>query len=373
MVSPWERELGDVAAFDMMDEAESHYLRELGTPPFNLSHWESGDQYRLMTRHLLPVQNPLDFFSYRYSHEISDRFRALRMFGYDIENSECLLCPNGTSAISAAFIFIKKFAGRVFVIGPNYFSIDMLPSLYGIPAENIIRPKGGLAEAVGSLERNDAIVLTNPVYSVGTPRQTWEIRHLEEAQERGAFVIVDECICPLGSYVALPMSIRTELISIHAPHKSIGVNGLKFGAVAFPKKYQNHFYDHADIHIGAIGSSSAAALAHFCSPKYLDMQRIAQDFMSRARANLTAMAGNVHFPPRSAGCFVSCYFPEQPATLISRPEQFLAFMRATGASVIPNRLNRIEAECFSFRLNLLRYSTRMAAAFKRVCAYINEL
>src|SRR5688572_9357619 len=107
-----------------LDDISANYAKEFGSPPFNLSHWDSSEH---TTRVLLPeLQLPLlpSAAPYLYPYNLSGHSDVIERLGLSHPLKHCTFTPNGTSAILFAVWWLKAIGvSRIIVLCPSYFPV----------------------------------------------------------------------------------------------------------------------------------------------------------------------------------------------------------------------------------------------------------
>jgi hypothetical protein len=222
----------------------------------------------------------------------------------------------------------------------------------------------------------DAVWITNPVYCTSMYYSARDADRLRVLAQSGVTVVLDECLCELGHQLAPSFPREAEVVALLAPHKSICVNGLKFAAVVFGKKWQDTFDSWADVWLGCLPLSSVLGTRHLLGSDFLSYSSRFKDECATAFAKLKAIVlefSTLSIDKDPEGYLVSVFAPSLPAEL-GLDFQFLErSTQATGAIFIAGLRNQLDpAAGLSFRVNLAALDKAAEGALHRLCFFLER-
>lgn len=373
------RELRLLADLDGISE---RYKERFGATPINLSLWNPAETLVRDFELRLPASPDLRGIDYAFSYEIPEREVLLKALGFDPAARGCLLTHSGSTAIVASANWLRKRrCSQVLIVGPRYFTVPHALTSFGIDwtVAHMRRSQNGkfsfpILEGL-SLDKIDAIWLTNPVYCTGVDYNGRELDDfISTMLGRGMRIVIDECLSERGRRIG-PQFTQEGIAAIYAPHKSICVNGVKFAVIVFDSLEQEHFDSWCDVWNGCLPISSIVGIRHFLTP---DFERYRTDFRKltllrheKVRAILS-QTPSISLDPEADGYLISVYVPRIEARFGLDASFLEEAANATGAIFIAGARNEMDpAAGLSFRVNLAAIDSAALGALARLCAWLD--
>ena len=375
---------GDVTELDMLDALDGladEYVRAFGSPPFNVSHWDSSRSFTDRITEPLPLSALPNVFDYRYSYELGSHPSVVRKLGFPEGRYACLITPSGTSAIVCLLNLLRILPVTGIVsTSPVYFPVIHNAAAYGIRLTHqpMVRNSGrfSLAPAIlsGEIPPSEAIWVTSPVYCTGVYLEDEDVNALRRHMERGGLVIADEALAMPGQELARALGAHENFFGLYTPHKAVCINGVKFGAIVANGAFQRHFDHWADVLIGGIGVSAIVALEHFLSDRFDAYQLTYTEQVCSTRQFVDSLAESlpgIELDRQASGHFMSMYASGLPGDLGHAGTRALIW--ASGASFITGHRNHFGSGLpFCWRLNLARDGRPFRAALGRLATAASQ-
>jgi len=317
-------DLGEIRELSLLKDLEdiaARYERDYGAPPLNLSTWDPSKE--LGARKLLgPVSlsQPLRV-DYSFTYTAPRKLKLLSKLGFQSDNRDCLLSHSGSSAIVAMINWLRiNGRKRLLIVGPRYFTVPHACAALGVTCSitHFRRVHGSYtlpSDFASVARRFDAVWVTNPVYCTSADIAAEDLRVLSGIAVEGPILILDECLAEDGRQIGPQMQkAGGEIFSIHAPHKAICVNGLKFAALTYDPKWASQFDSWSDVWLGCLPASSELAIEHYLSPNF---EVYADSFKAECRQAFAALADIVQRYPgieldtQASGYLVSVIGPHE--------------------------------------------------------------
>lgn len=375
------RELDDLTFLDRLSE---EYEARYGVAPFHLSHWDPSQETVNALLHKLDLPRPSMIAPYIFSYDLDLQSAIVSKLGSDDRSRSCFIVPNGTSAIFFAMWWLKaNGVTDLLVICPCYFSVLHSCRVLGMRYSLIYAERNhqqwklsheAILQGLRDRQRYTALWITNPLYNTGVYWSLSETHFLNELLDGGLRLVMDECNVPLGCEVTRHLLPSANLLSLHSPHKSLCLNGVKFAVLIFDYQHGSFFTQWSDVVVGGLGLSSYAAVLHFLSDNFDIVQRFFLDRIASARrrvAQTVAEAGSkCNLDASTSGYLITAYAPHLPDRGLGA-DFVRKLIFESGATMIPGYRNHFDPRVgFSFRLNLARDSAQFHAASRRVIEFL---
>jgi aspartate/methionine/tyrosine aminotransferase len=363
----------EVEAVDRLIEIAEAYCKLFGRSPANLSHWDPAEHSSRFRRHLR-VPQLREPVAYRFPFQLNAREHLLTRLGYSHPSRRVLVTENGTSAVLAAANSLALLGvTSVKVVAASYFASRYALWRCGIDVgqEHWIRGPTGFTLPPLPLSPGEAVWLESPIFNTGVKIGEREVLRLAELAENGHFIVVDEVLSGGSSAPSAALQSSSRFIAVHAPHKSICVNGLKFGAVCFDRIYYDVFDQWSDVLNGALSLSAEAAVDHFLSPDFDGYRRVVEEECRDGETwllqQLRSHGGNFVTDAGATGYWRTVYAPGIPAAQGDDWDWISSIVEESGATFIPGTRSAFDpAWGFNFRVNLLRLGPIERAALRRL-------
>ena len=359
----------------MLEDIEDSYAKRFGAAPFNISHWDSSNEFeKEMLGHLdIPALNSV--ISYRFSYQITEPDPVIIKLGGIVGMHSGLFTPSTTTSILCVLNWLKsQRKKKILVMCPSYFSLTHACRRFGLGLSRayLKRNNGGfsLPPANSSIWREPSVLwITNPVYGAGVYLSKADVLFISGLLKSGWTVVADECLALPGEELIRRLGEHKNFVSIYSPHKSICVNGIKFSVVLFNRKHLAFMERWADVWYGGLGCSSSLAIIHFLSANFDSYQSIFLRSIARQQRIVDQLCRKpfVETDAEAKGHFVSCYFPVLSSRLGNSRMFLEKLVNSTGGSVISGNRSRFGRECgFSFRVNLARSGPNFRPTLARI-------
>jgi aspartate/methionine/tyrosine aminotransferase len=311
---------------------------------------------------------------YRFSYQLACREKLLAALGYTAAGRRIMVTENGTSAVVAAASSLGLLGvTRVVLLAPCYFAAKHALRRFGLEVQLVHwhREEGQFSLPELRLGPNDALWLENPVFNTGCSGLEGQTDALQKMMHEQHYIVADEALAVPPGPLSPALSDASRYIGVHAPHKALCVNGLKFGAVSFHDSLYELFDHWSDIFNGGLSLSAEAALEHFLSPEYENHASVVAREIDEAQTSLSqvvAGAGNgFELDNATSGYWRTIYVPSIPAHAGEDLEWIAGLAEATGAIFIPGSRAAFDPSWgFSFRVNLLRLGRTEVGALRRL-------
>lgn len=364
-----------------IDAIKEEYISILGTSPFNISHWDTGNQYQSKISKIIlieEIEEIENIFNYEFSYTLRPELieKVTRKLGIAKERL-VHITPNGTSANVLALAMIKKKGlKKLGIFGPCYFQIPIIAQSLGIEIEILEawNPIFGLdANKISNPSKFDAIWLTNPVYCFNNYYSFDSLEIIEYILSRNVVVIADECNSINGKELARKFSKYPNFIGTYAPHKGVCINGLKFGLVINGgiEKYELDYL--SDCWIGPLSRNVIGDMNHFNSDNYDLICKIFNDEILKSEYFLNTYSKELPITiHHGMGHFRVISINGTPRELESNVEFFKSVIFKTGILYIPMIFNHSPGNLdFSFRINILANTAKIQETLPRLVSYIS--
>lgn len=375
-------DINELKWLEDIDFISKEYESTFGAPPLNLSDWNPSLKFKEDLNIRTPLSEFIDPIDYIFSYDLGCKEKIINRIGFS--NSGFLATHSGSSAILASISAIKSRGyKKALIVCPHYFTVPYALKSMGLEYSFIYSSKQGSKYLLPTLDEInekefDFLWITNPVYCTGIKYNSQDLRDLIYGTQKDKIIVIDECINPDLYINCIYKEIKTEnTFIIFSPHKSICVNGIKFGGVSFPHSYQNEFDDWSDVLQGCLPKSSLVAIDHFLSS---DFSRYRSEFIEKIYNNYTVIKEIISdFRSLDIDDFCESYLVTVYANHIpAKHGENFKFMKEvayhTGATFISGRRNKIpDSVGLSFRINLACHNKEFEGCIFRTFQYLNNL
>lgn len=365
---------------EIVEAVEERYAKEFGRGPLNLSHWDPSSEFVASVGPVPTMDLETDPVKYIYSYNLGSTTAVLEKLGFDPRVKSCLITPNGTTSMLCAVNWAAHHSESLSILCPFYFPVAHQARHRGLTVDKLFMqrrdgryhlPEGDL----GSLGR--PLWLTNPVYCTGVYPGVDDRSRLRQQLEAGRMVIADECLASSGHELGRHFGDYPNFIGLYSPHKTVCLNGMKFSAVVFDRRYEAYFHQWADVLYGGLSASTTLAIRQYLSE---DFELYGERFRAGTARTLAAVTGlGGQFPAvdldhGSIGHFATLYLPKLRDTLGESQDFLWDLARTSGAVIVSNARNHFDSSSgFSFRLNLAMGGSAFVGAVGRVLRFLSEM
>lgn len=365
-----------------LDDVVEKYTQLSGKVPVNISHWDAASIYqkRIATAIRLDIEMGQSRLNYEFSNTLP--VSLLNALGAKLGGKQVLVCPSGTASNLMALVVLKHIGKqRLIIVGPCYFQIPILAQSLGLSVvhADICDAATGIAESALLFEdpMNDAIWVTNPIYCIGQYHSRADQNRLVDILSAGGCVVADECNALQGQELSHVLGHFSGFIGTYAPHKSLCVNGLKFGVLLTSIIDDANMRRLSDSWIGPLPRSVRTDIRHFLSDNFQTLKAICENSTYSSEKVIRSILENKDSQTNlldGTGHFRVISFP-QTNTCYERSERvYLEILKKTNTSYIPMSLNHASKRLgFSFRVNLLQDDTTLLRYLPNLVAAIEEI
>jgi aspartate/methionine/tyrosine aminotransferase len=364
----------EVAAIDYLYNLAEDYRRRHGRAPVELSHWDPSESFAEAFPRKLAVIDLGEPLHYRYSFESDVRTEVTQKLGYTAPSRRILLTENGTNAVLAVANALALMGVRgVALLSPCYFATGYALERFGIEVRRLywLRVDNRFVAPEIALSDGEALWAESPIFGTGVSADDQLAPAFRDLIAAGRIVIYDRSLDARAGPMALEFEMATNFLSIHAPHKTICVNGLKSGVATFHGDLYDAFDHWADVLAGGLSLSAEAATRHFVSPDFDAYAKAIGRHAAEVDLTLKGLVAEsgpaFQTDDATVGYWRTIYAPEVPAALGKDRDWLADLVDSTGAVPIPGvRAGCSEDWGFCFRLNLLRYDAGFRGALRRL-------
>jgi len=347
---------------------------------FNLSHWNAGREYHRKVESALQLLPEGSRFDYEFSQTLPQELTTAVASKLGLSsNRVAQITPSGTLANLLALVLLKtKGRRRLIVVGPCYFQVPILAKELGLEVVHTTDWLPGEAISTKLLDTAstdlDAFWLTNPVYCFGHLYTREQIEDMSALLEGGYALIADECNASIGTELGHALNGFANFIGTYSPHKSVCINGLKFGVLNVPQSEINTIRLLGDSWVGPLPRSIRTDMSQFISENFSSVERL---FLQQLKKNEQLFQSLIsRLPVQSyAG---SGHFRVLTLNGVTRVHEtsiklFQQVVEDTQSAFIPMVCNAGPSSLeFSFRVNLLTDMPKLAARLPLIVEAINQ-
>ncbi len=325
----------------------------------------------------LPLGEP---FHYRYSFESDLRQTILAKLGYSACERRILLTENGTNAVLAVANALALIGVRnVVLLSPSYFATEYALRRCGISVRRAYwqRNKGIFTLPPLRVVAGEALWAESPIFGTGVSADQLLSPVVRRVVDEGHAVVLDRSLEVDAGELAVAVQESPTFFTVHAPHKTVCVNGMKFGAATFHTTHYDSFDHWADVLAGGLSLSAEAASRHFSSTAFDRYYESMAEYVSAAASSVEGVVRrfnpHIQIDVDCVGYWRTIYAPEVPAEKGNDREWLKWLVERTGAVPIPGLWTSCSREWgFCFRVNLLRYDSSFKGALHRLVRALAE-
>ena len=369
----------ELRLLDLVQDLEARYHSTYGTPPINLSHWDTSVEFRRALSAHVWASFDGDVIDYVYPSRVGTLPQVLKKLGVR-DGHDGLIVPSGTAGIVCAANWLRTRRVRhVAIISPTYWTTVHSLRLMGIDASIVPARRSGSGfrlSAMHAAGAEDAIWMTLPYYSTGVYLDDCDHDWLQWALKHGVHVVIDECLALPGREMLRRLEPHENLLAIYEPHKALSINGLKFSVIVVHPAQRPQLRHWGTVLFGSIGVGALAAISHFLSEAFDHCTASFESAVAAAfdRIRDAVKDTDVQFDEGASGNYVTMYLAGIDSSLERDAEFTWKLVKSSSAVFIPNSRNHLDPEAgYSFRLNLAAYDTRFHAAVVRLARAATEL
>lgn len=371
-----------IEEMDKIREIEAEVKKKTGKRVYDISHWDSGENYKNYLNQYIDFPIVKDVFDYYYSYNIDPRIHneVRKKININIEDTFSLFLPSSTLSIVSIANFLSKKIKKICILQPSYFSVAPCLQSFGLTvfSEELIYKDGMFIIPIDKILKNnyDAIWVTSPVFCTSISFTKTEISKLETLLKSQKYVICDESLSIYDSNISSLLLNNEYLLSIHCPHKVLGTNTIKFSCIVANRIHQDFFNVWSDVFVGGLSFSTKMAILHFLSDNYNFALRKGLDFINENYEivkELLFQHNEFCSYTKAMGNYVTIIMNKIPYN-ISKEHNFIKLLiENTNVSLLPGYL---EGFCqnfgFCFRINLTLDRTPLINSLNQVLLYLEN-
>ena len=361
---------------DEIDQLILDYEIQNNTKIMNLSRWEFSDQFYSSVLSLTTWPNEYSHTSYNYPWELGLPEKIKNKLNIP-DNFDCIVLANTSQALTLLACLTSKLTDRHVIGNPSYWAMEENIRAFGGQPQTFSAhfQTPGLLEFQGNDIKTTVLWLTNPMFATGTMLPNRIIEYINQLDDNH-ILIFDEALNE--PYNSLIKGIRRDLTSffILSPHKHLNINGLKFSAILYPKKFHRFMVEYSDSLFGSLPSSALAAVQHFLSDNYDLVLAKHREWTTSANTQIETILkkySRINLSDWHSGIYRSVYLPFIPDRHFSVDNNFTNLIAETNCAVIPGIYNKIPSEFgLSFRVNLSLNSAFYLSKIQDVMAHLDR-
>lgn len=365
---------------DIIRTAEQNVYNCTGIKPFNISHWNSGKEYKnhLLQSLVLPKQG--NSFDYIYSYNFNEIIKEEIIKKHSIDNSRCSLFSNATSAIATICTALKaQGVKNVCLLCPSYFSVLEFLSILGLSFKliNYQYYNDQFHIPFNLIDSGfDMIWITDPVFSTGTYLIDSELKKLFELPQ---YIVVDGSMYSVANNKYSFGIDCKKKVFIYSPQKVIGMNDLKFCYVLSDSSINNQLEDWGDVVVGGLPATSIVAIHHFLSSNYSHCLSIHNDYVKSSHMKTDRIIETTNGLIKQCGystdnTYESLSVNNIPYTSRITYDSIYNFIYNTLVSITPGCVNGFDRQSgFCFRINHTLDIQANCTALRRIISYLGNL
>ena len=329
-------------------------IESTGKKLFNISHWNSGEDYKSGLLKILNLGSLSNYFDYSYSYSIDPEIiKAITKMHRDAQ--QCALFYSATSAINAIGAMLKQLSmHKVCILTPSYFSVYESLHAHGFEIVNCFYSYDGCYHIpVEELRKinADVIWITQPVFSTGIYLLNDEICGLSNECK---ILVCDASMCQHENIAEIDFDYNKSLV-ILSPHKTIAINGIKFSYVLCNSMHRHMLEDWGDVVTGGLPASSLLAISHYLSNNFSECVEYHNQYTTKSRKiidSVLAQHNSIVHIGKSLGTYESYSFKGSNYSADINSIPLKQIFADSQASFVPGCVNEFPPENnLCFRLN----------------------
>ena len=350
--------------------------------PTCLSYWNSGSDYKEKIAATVKLCGKSDLFDYQYFFPDSIKKDIAHKLGFSddaYEKSFFAPLSQSTLSIVTVAIFLKKYDQKVGIIEPIYYSAQDCFDDFAVP----YRLFSDYMENINSTFDADALLqsdctafwFTSPINGCSIYFKDHVIKGIQKLLDAGKMVVLDESLCVNGMELSRALGVQENLIYIYSPHKTLGIQGIKFSYVVVHTKYYEDINNLEDTYGGSLNYSCQEGAEHFISKNFDDCLQRYTNFWQENFLKVKGILKNydfAHVLPETFGHY-AMIFIDRPVTDACFIEATKFLMKEKGYYVYPGAMQGFDSKKgFCFRVNMLLNATDIEKGLRAVLDYIKN-
>ena len=350
--------------------------------PVNLSYWNSGSDYKRLLTETLKLDGQADLFDYQYYFPEDVEAVIACKLGFSAQDCKKLYfhpLTQSTLSIAILSVLLLKMGVKLGIIAPAYFSVQSCFDDLKLPYarfDGFMENINAAFDADLLLQSDcDAFFFTSPVNSCGIYFNAGVRAGIQKLLDAGKLVILDESLCINGRELCRAFGAQENLIYIYSPHKTLGIQGIKFSTLVVHRKFYEEIDSLNDGYGGSLNYSCQQGYLHFASPNFDDCLAVYNSFWQENLAAVRRVLASYAFArlsPQVAGHYVMVFI-DRPLSDRSVVDGMKVLMKEQGYFVYPGSMQGFDASRrFCFRLNLLLDRADLEQGLKVVLDYLQN-
>lgn len=351
-------------------------------PPVNLSYWNSGSDYKAQIKKILKLEGEQDIFDYHYYFPEDIKEKIAQKLGFPAEDCKKAFfhaLSQSTLSIAVITVLLSKMKVKLGIVAPVYFSVldccDDLKVPYRIFDGFLPDLKETFDENVLLKSDCGAFWFTSPVNSCSIHFSQKVKDTIQKLLDAEKIVILDESLTVNSKELTRTFGVQENLIYIYSPHKSLGLQGIKFSALIAHKKYYDEINSLNDSFGGSLNYSCQQGISHFTSQNFDECLSVYNQFW---RDNLSAVRkilasySFVSVPQDIFGHYAIIFVD---GTIDDRAfvDAMKNLMKEKGYFVYPGSMQGFGSkQRFCFRINLLLDKKDLEQGLRAVLDYFKD-
>ena len=351
-------------------------------PPVNLSYWNSGSDYKAQIKKILKLEGEQDIFDYHYYFPEDIKGKIAQKLGFPAEDCKKAFfhaLSQSTLSIAVITVLLSKMKVKLGIVAPVYFSVldccDDLKVPYRIFDGFLPDLKETFDENVLLKSDCGAFWFTSPVNSCSIHFSQKVKDTIQKLLDAEKIVILDESLTVNSKELTRTFGVQEKLIYIYSPHKSLGLQGIKFSALIAHKKYYDEINSLNDSFGGSLNYSCQQGISHFTSQNFDECLSVYNQFW---RDNLSAVRkilasySFVSVPQDIFGHYAIIFVD---GTIDDRAfvDAMKNLMKEKGYFVYPGSMQGFGSkQRFCFRINLLLDKKDLEQGLRAVLDYFKD-
>lgn len=367
---------------DDIDSIEETYRKAFGVDAFNISNWNSSNEFKKSIIDNLSLQNEIDNLDYIFSYEQTDTTinHILKKLGFSSKMATLFTHSGSASIFNVLNLLKMNGVKKLIILCPVYFTVIHGCEILNIDYDLVYLQRENnryifdekFFEANGN--KTIAYWITNPIYCTGVYYTGEQINLFKKISENN-YIIIDESLCMLGCFIG-PKIESKNMIGLYSPHKSICMNGIKFSLAVTNINFQNQFDAWSDVLCGCLSCSNQIAINHFISNNFVQYKKAFDEKVAYNFKKLRTLMDiyNVSYDTYAKGYLISLFFPNIDASQGLNLNFNKEVLFNTGVRFIPGIRNHFSKNMgFSFRVNLSALTSKSMFTVERLIKYLIEL
>ena len=363
-----------------LDEALEKF-RGLNTP-VNLSYWNSGSEYKAQIKKILKLEGEQDIFDYHYYFPEDIKKKIAQKLGFSVDDCKKAFfhaLSQSTLSIAVISVLLSRMKVKLGIVAPVYFSVldccDDLKVPYRVFDGFLPDLKDTFDEDVLLKSDCGAFWFTSPVNSCSIHFSQQVKNIIQKLLDAGKIVILDESLTVNSKELARTFGVQENLIYIYSPHKSLGLQGIKFSALVADKKYYDEINNLIDSFGGSLNYSCQQGVSHFVSKNFDECLSIYNQFWQENFSAVRKILASYSFAsvPQEIYGHYAIIFVDGTIDDRAFVDAMRNLMKEKGYFVYPGSMQGFGSkQCFCFRINLLLNRSDLEQGLKAVLDYFKD-